>query len=282
MAFGATLAAEKKQKEASLKDFWAGVEDTFRSKVKGIRELLRHQASGGAIEAYFRDLLCSYLPRRYIVEPGFVVTAEGKMSDYIDLLVIDALNIPPLCNDPPVRIFAAESVVAAIEITSAPLGKVKRSGLGTIYKLQDDTLKLARVRGLTRLRRYSEIFPRTTEDGSDVVMPHVNFDRKLSPRTVLITCGSEGRRSTYETRLLSSLRAAKDVDGDTWVHLAYSLKHGLYRFKAYSDFGFRRHEDNALLEFLLRLNHIISSYHTYRIDITRYRKSLKDEPATED
>ena len=61
-----------------------------------------------------------------------------------------------------------------------------------------------------------------------------------------------------------------------------SLKHGLYRFETDTDFGYRRHEENAMLEFLLRLNHIISTYHTYRTDITRYRASLRDEPAVEE
>lgn len=276
------LVGVKKQKAASLKGFWVGVEDTFRAKVKGIRELLRHQASGGAIETYFRDLLCAYLPRRYIVEPGFVVTETGKMSDYIDLLIVDALHIPPLCNDAPVRIFAAESVVGAIEITAAPLGKVKRAGLGSIYKLQDDALKLAGVRAMTRVRKYTDIFAVSNQDGSELKLKQFPFERTLSPRTVLITCGAEGLRKTYENRLLSSLRAAQRHNDNTWVHLAYSLKHGLYRFKTSSDFDYRRHEENALLEFLLRLNHIISTYHTYRTDITRYRMSLQDEPAVEE
>lgn len=219
----AQAAPVKKPKTASLKGFWTGVEDTFRSKVKGIRELLKHQASGGAIEAYFRDLLCAYLPRRYIIEPGFVVTETGQMSDYIDLLIVDALNIPPLCNDPPVRIFAAESVVGAIEITAAPLGKVKRSGLGSIPKLQDDALKLARVRAMTRVRKYSEVLAIGSEAASEVKLKRYDFERHLSPRTVLITCGSEGLRQTYEERLLASLRKSREVNDNTWVHLASVL-----------------------------------------------------------
>jgi hypothetical protein len=272
----------KKVKTASLKSFWVGVEDTFKAKVKGIRELLRHQASGAAIESYFRDLLCSYLPRRYIIEPGFVVTAQGQMSDYIDLLVVDALHIPPLCNDPPVRIFAAESVVAAIEITSAPLTKAKRAGLGKIPKLQDDALKLAGVRRLTWLRQYSDIFPIINADGTELKLKQLDLVRKLSPRTVLITCGAEGLKKTFETNLIRSLKEAHEINDHAWVHLVYSLKHGLYRFKTYTEFEYRHLAENALLEFLLRLNNIISTYPTYRTDITRYRVSLNDEPTKDD
>lgn len=274
--------AKKRPKKASLEGFWVGVESTFRAKVLGIRELIRHQASGGAIEAYFRDLLSSYLPRRYIIEPGFVVTDKGEMSDYIDLLVIDALHIPPLCNDPPVRIFAAESVVAAIEITSAPLTKTKRANLGKIPKLQDDALKLAGVRSLTRERKYRDMFPVVDADGAQMKVKQFNLVRKLSPRTVLITCGTEGLRETFESNLLKSLNASHEINDHTWVHLVYSLKHGLFRFKTYTEFKYRHITENALLEFLLRLNNIISTYPTYRVDITRYRPTLGDEPTKDD
>lgn len=206
------MSSGKKKKVASLKSFWDGVEDTFKSKVKGIRALLRHQASGAAIEEYFRELLCSYLPRRYIVEPGFVVTETGEMSDYIDLLVVDALHIPPLCNDPPVRIFAAEAIVAAIEITSAPLGKVKRAHLGKIPKLQDDVLKLARVRAISEVRKYSDVSPIPISAGaSKHALRPCELTIMLSCRTVLITCGEEGSRRKYEETLLASLQTANQV-----------------------------------------------------------------------
>jgi hypothetical protein len=267
----------KKKKVASLKSFWEGVEETFKSKVKGIRALLRHQASGAAIEEYFRELLCSYLPRRYIVEPGFVVTGTGQMSDYIDLLVVDAFHIPPLCNDPPVRIFAAEAVVAAIEITAAPLGKVKRANLGTIPKFQDDVLKLATVREMSRVRKYSDFFPIANADATKIALKQFEVERTLSPRTVLITCGEEGSRKKYEQTLLAALQAAHGMHNHVWLHLAYSLKHGLYRFRAYTNFESRHTDENALLEFLLRLNHLLSTYQTYRTDITRYRPSLRED-----
>ena len=265
----------KKRKVASLQSFWSGVEDTFRSKVQGIRALLRHQASGAAIEEYFRELLCSYLPRRYIVEPGFVVARTGQMSDYIDLLVIDALHIPPLCNDPPVRIFAAEAVVAAIEITSAPLGSVKRANLGTIPKLQDDVLKLATVRKMARVRGYSDFFPLPKGESGEVALRKFNVELKLSPRTVLITCGIEGSRERYEKTLTDALQTSKKIHDHVWLNLAYSLKHGLYRFRAYSDFERQRIEQDPLLEFLLHLNQLLSTFQTYRTDITWYRPSLR-------
>lgn len=261
------------EKVVTLNNFWRGVEENFKIKVEAIKEMLRHQASGAAIEEYFRELLRSYLPRRYIVEPGFVVNDQGKMSDYIDILIVDALNIPPLCNDPPVKIFAAESIVAAIEITAAPLVKTSRAKLGKIPKLQDDLLKLARVRKMSETREYYDSFS-TVDANGKIRVALKKIKRKLAPRTFLITCGSEGTKNKYEETLVAALEAADKIQEQTWVNMVYSLNHGLFRFIPYTKYEYRHTQDDVLLEFILRLNHMISTYQAYRIDITRYRPSL--------
>src|SRR4029077_5557361 len=111
---------------------------------------------------------------------------------------VDALHISPLCNDPPVRIFAAEAIVAAIEITAAPLVKVERANLGEIPKLQDDVLKLATVRGMTREKKYNYFFPTAADDANKKELRPREIEITLSSRTVLITCGKEGSRKNYE------------------------------------------------------------------------------------
>ena len=57
--------------------------------------------------------------------------------------------------------------MAAIEITAAPLSKTTRAGLGNIPKLEDDALKLATVRGMTRVRTYGDTFPVPNDDGTE-------------------------------------------------------------------------------------------------------------------
>ena len=62
-----------------------------------------------------------------------------------------------------------------------------------------------------------------------------------------------------------------------WLHMAYSLKHGLYRFRAYTNFEYRHIEKDALLEFVLWLNELLSTYPTYRMNLSRYRPGLRKE-----
>jgi hypothetical protein len=155
-----------------------------------VQDYLRHPSSGFNAENYFRDLFKQYLPRRYAVESGFVVNVAGERSDFIDVLIIDCLNIPPLSAEPHFKVFPAEAVVGAVEITSAPKGKVKRSGIGqTIEKLENDLLKLAKLRGIARDREYLDSLAVQTTAGLQLTTSKINYS--LPPRSFLITCGDE-------------------------------------------------------------------------------------------
>ena len=124
------------RKASSLADYWSGIHASLDGRLLSVKDYLRHPSSGFNAENYFRDLFKQYLPRRYAVESGFVVNVAGERTDFIDVLIVDCLNIPPLSAEPHFKVFPAEAVVGAVEITSAPKGKVKRSGIGqTIEKL---------------------------------------------------------------------------------------------------------------------------------------------------
>jgi hypothetical protein len=128
----------------ALAEYWSEIQRATDAPLSAVKDYLKHPASGAPIEGYFRDLLREYLPRRYAVESGFVVNANGDRSDHLDIIIADLHEIPPLCSEPLLKIYPVEAVVAAVEITSAPQVKVQRSGIvGKIPKLEDDILKLA-------------------------------------------------------------------------------------------------------------------------------------------
>src|SRR5215470_13693673 len=91
-----------------LADYWTGIHKALRGRLESVRDYLRHPSSGVNAENYFRDLLKQYLPRRYAIESGFVVNATGDRSSFIDILIVDCLNIPPLSVEPHFRVFPAE------------------------------------------------------------------------------------------------------------------------------------------------------------------------------
>lgn len=258
----------------ALANYWTGIHKALHGRLLTVQEYLRHPSSGINAENYFRDLLRQYLPHKYAVESGFVVNASGERSDFIDILIVDCQHIPPLSAEPHFKIFAAEAVVAAMEVTLAPKAFVRKgASQGNIQKLEDDTLKLARVRQIARERSY--ITSVVVKGSAGISLENVSLQFELSPRTFLITCGDEWVKSeTYEKHLLAALNSASTRHEHVWLNAVLSMQHGMFYFRPYTKFEHERRKQNALLEFLLFVNNAISSFHTYPIDLQRYRPTV--------
>jgi hypothetical protein len=253
----------RRSNPSSLADYWSGIHAALDGRLLSVQQYLRHPSSGFNAENYFRDLLRQYLPRRFSIESGFVVNATAERSDFLDALIVDCVHIPPLSAEPHFKVFPAEAVVGAIEITSAPKALVKRRGIEqNIAKLQDDILKLAKLREIAKDREYRE------------------FSYSLAPRSFLITCGDEWvKKDTYEKHLMAALADAQQRRSQVWVNAVFSMRHGMFHFKPHTAF---EHEqpirDNALLEFVLFLNNAISDFPVARIDLRKYRPTLPADP----
>ncbi len=268
----------RKSNPSSLADYWSGIHTALDGRLLSVQQYLRHPASGFSAENYFRDLLRQYLPHRFSIEPGFVVNATGERSDFLDAVIVDCLHIPPLSAESHFKVFPAEAVVGAIEITSAPKAAVKRSGIEqTIGKLQDDILKLAKLREIAKDREYLDSLAIATPEGLQLRDGQISYS--LSPRSFLITCGDEWvKADTYEKHLMRALAHAQQMRSHVWVNAVFSMRHGMFHFKPHTTFEHDRIRDNALLEFILFLNNAISDFRVSRIDLRRYRPTLPAEP----
>lgn len=258
--------------------YWEGIENGFREKAASLKKASGHHgAAGAAIEDRFRKVLAEYLPRRYVLMPGFVVNAEQERSPNMDLLISDCMHIPPLSVEQSHTAFACESVAAAIEITSGPRGTIKRAS-GKTTKLEDDLRKLAKVRKLGENRKYQDQIMVTTPEGRFQLATRTFAVTKPGPRAFLVTCGDEwANAATYERNLVAALRALKDEGTNVWLHAAYSVAHGLLTFKPYSDFEGEWRQTNALLDFVLYINQLVGSFPTYQIDLGRYRSAPQSD-----
>jgi hypothetical protein len=261
-------------KQHNLAGYWSGIHNALYGRLLSVQEYLRHPSSGLNAENYFRDLLADYLPRRYAIQSGFVVNTAGDRSDFMDALVVDTLNIAPLSAEPHYKVFPAEAVVGAIEITSSPKSSVKRSGIKQkISKFADDVLKLARLREIARQREYIEFGPAASGKFSERRITY-----ELSPRCFLITCGDEwSKPDSYQKHLRSGLEFASTQSGTVWVNAVLSMRHGMFHFRPHTPFSSNRITNNALLEFVLFLNKAVSEVPTARIDVTRYRPTTPTE-----
>ena len=252
--------------QIDLAAFWTSVRNGYRESFKGIKDALGgHPAHGETPEAKVRELLSLYLPRRYMVESGFVIDAHGGRSPNMDVLVADCHNVPPLCVSPSAHVFAAESVAAAVEVTAAT----------SADKLEEDFRKLAQVRELGQLREYLSSMLVTQSDGT-LKIERVRSQLSPGPRAFMFTCGDDWvNRSTYQNNVRKALKRISDDGNSVWLHAAFSLRHGLLAFRPHTDFEcWWIDSEEPLLDFIVRINASISDFITDTIDMRRYLRTF--------
>ena len=71
---------------------------------------------GNVSEEAWRELLRRYLPTRYRVSTGFVISVDGGMSDQIDCVVYDNVFTPAFFGEHGLSYIPAEAVYAVFEI----------------------------------------------------------------------------------------------------------------------------------------------------------------------
>lgn len=135
------------RKKPDLRELFFALQTDLASDLATSREAIRHSVVlGTSIENGWRHMLDKHLPWRYCVSKGFVVDAEGGMSDEIDLIIHDRQYSPLLFKHQEALYIPAESVYGVFEIRPALNARnIKHAGE-----------KVASVR---RLVRTSAAFP---------------------------------------------------------------------------------------------------------------------------
>ena len=101
----------------SMRDVFLAKQKELLVMLLGGRGVVDHPGEKGtATEESWRRLLRSYLPSRYQVGSGFVVDVKGRVSDQMDVLLLDNQYSPVFFESGGVRYFPAESVYAAFEV----------------------------------------------------------------------------------------------------------------------------------------------------------------------
>ncbi len=99
-----------------LADLYEALEEELRAQLQVRRVAHRNaEAKGEASEEVWIELLAAHLPYRYRVAKGIVIDADGRESDYIDVVVHDRHYTPLVFNKDGKLYIPAESVYAVIE-----------------------------------------------------------------------------------------------------------------------------------------------------------------------
>lgn len=108
---------EADENRINLKSMFLALQEQMIVRLKADRAALSHPtASGTASEVNWRRMLEDYLPARYKVSDGFVVDADGLISQQIDVVIFDRHYSPFIFNQDDALYIPAESVYAVLEV----------------------------------------------------------------------------------------------------------------------------------------------------------------------
>lgn len=91
-------------------------EEYWRAKISASKSIGQSVAKGTTTEGAWQELLRRYLPSRYKVESGFVISAKGQISEQIDCIVYDGTFTPTFFTEHDMSHIPAEAVYAVFEI----------------------------------------------------------------------------------------------------------------------------------------------------------------------
>ncbi|MGH8543564.1 MAG: DUF6602 domain-containing protein [Gammaproteobacteria bacterium] len=135
------MSNERLDRPPTIRDLMLAKQDEMEASLSANRRIMPHEGEkGAAAELRWREMLSSYLPRRYSVRNGFVVDHVGAVSEQIDVIVHDAQYSPFLFQAGTSCFVPAESVYAIFDAKQEISKKT----------LEEAGKKVASVRGLYR------------------------------------------------------------------------------------------------------------------------------------
>jgi len=132
------------KKEFSLPELMKGISERMRIDFQKITKRIPSPLDvGEGREIVLRTFLKDYLPKRFGVDPGFVIDALGNVSKQIDVVIYDIGNAPVFKVIKDKKVFPVECVCAIGEVKSY-LGK---------QELKDALEKIHSVKRLDKTNR---------------------------------------------------------------------------------------------------------------------------------
>ena len=222
----------------------------------GIREAVDHSGTlGDETELAWRSFLASILPNRYQVADGFVVDADGRRSDQIDLIVFDRQYSPPLFSGSRVQYIPAEAVYAVFEIKQ----RIDRKNL---------RLSCEKAASVRALRRTSVEIP-----SADGVLSPKPLHKILAGILALSNTNTQDIKAALE-KLMAQVPEPQRLD------LGCAVKDGSFMVKYQESGGVASietyPEDLSLVSFIFKLLSALQVIGTVpAIDYSDYVKTLR-------
>lgn len=133
-AAGATMAKSAVKHHLSYSN---AITSLAKETQKRFSRLVSHPVEKGRVLEHIAvNFLRRFIPSRYSLGYGFIVTADGQQSRQIDIVIYDNVDNVPIFLSDTIGIFPVESVFAAIEVKTQ-LGRSElRSSIASIRELR--------------------------------------------------------------------------------------------------------------------------------------------------
>lgn len=108
---------DSNKEEIDLRSIFLGLQKQMVARLSSGRRNISHPGTkGDATEFSWKEMLNTYLPKRYYVDKAFILDADGQLSVQIDIVIFDRQYSPFLFNQGGAIYIPAESVYAVIEV----------------------------------------------------------------------------------------------------------------------------------------------------------------------
>lgn len=238
-----------------LRDRFLLLQQSLASALKLDQSIHHGGEMGAAFEKGWRDMLATYLPKRYCVASAFVIDSQGQQSQQLDLVIHDRQYSPFLFNQHDRLYIPAESVYAVFEVKQ----RLERA------TVRDAGKKAASVRNLHRTSA-----PVPTAAGIEKPRPPI-------PILAGLLCFESRWSPPFGSPLIESLG---ELGASERLDLVCALTHGSFEAQ-YPESAPPQLDlsapDTALIFFFLRLLERLQKVATVpAMDIREYAKVLED------
>jgi hypothetical protein len=126
--------------QISRAEIFAQAARKLRSDFDALTVIPHNASKGHEAEEIIRRFLNDHLPKRFVAGCGFIIDAQGAVSNQADVVVYDAHNCPVYRASDSAAIFPSNNVAVVVEVKSR-LNK---------EAIEDAASKIARVKGLVK------------------------------------------------------------------------------------------------------------------------------------
>ncbi len=224
-----------------------------------VADLIGHGGEKGrVVEGLVVELLESFLPKRFSIGSGIIVTSSGQVSSQTDIVIYDNFHNAPIKMHHGFSVFPIESVYATIEVKST---------------LDDDKFKKtlednAKLRSFKTEKYYVKYDPEEVQGKpGKYTVRATTFPIVLAPRTYIVAFASDW--NTYDG-LKERFRCLAEKQG-THLHGMLILDRDWFCWqRAHTTTEIRGEEPNGTRAFLLSLIRNIDSFPMMPAQLHKY------------